>query len=128
MVLRSRSLLLALASVGYVVLASMRSAPGREWGIFVLLALPPLLIVAWARSLPPARGEDWVHPATRRAVRAAAFGGALLAAARIAPAGTAPFEAIAMVGTTTACTASLVALAYIAPYGGLLAVPEAAKR
>src|SRR5260221_4153891 len=84
---RSRSLLLALLSVGYVLVAAMRSSGGREWGLLVLLALPPLLLVAWTRTEPPSRGEDWVSPVTRSATRAAAFGGALLAASWVAPGG-----------------------------------------
>src|SRR4029078_1987912 len=125
---RSRSLLLALASVGYVLGAAMRSAPGRDWGFLGLLALPPLLLVMWSRTAPPARGEDWVSPVTRSSMRAAAFGGALLAAARGAPTGAPSFEAIAAMATTIACTAALVAVAHIAPFGGLLAVIPRTKR
>src|SRR5258708_39783743 len=97
---RSRSLLLALLSVSYVLVAAMRSSAGHDWGLLLLLALPPLLRVVWARTVPPARGEDWVSPVTRSATRAAAFGGALLAAAWVAPAGAAPFDAIATIATT----------------------------
>ena len=57
-------------------------------------------------------------------MRATAFGGALMAAARVAPAERITFEAIAVVGTTTASVASLVALSRIAPLGGLLVVPR----
>ncbi len=125
---RSRSLLLALLSVSYVLVAAMRSSAGHDGGILVLIALPPLLLVVWARTVPPARGEDWVSPVTRSAMRAAAFGGALLAATWIAPTGAAPFEAIAAVATTIASTAALVAVAHIAPLGGLLVVAPRAKR
>jgi transcriptional regulator with AAA-type ATPase domain len=125
---RSRSLLLALLSVSYVLVAALRSSPGRDWGFLVLLALPPLLLVVWARTVPPARGEDWVSPVTRSATRAAAFGGALLAAAWVAPVGAAPFDAIAAIATTIASTAALVAVAHIAPLGGLLAVAPRTKR
>jgi hypothetical protein len=125
---RSRSLLLALASVSYVLVAAMRSSGGRDWAFLVFLAMPPLLLVVWSRTAAPARGEDWVSPVTRSATRAAAFGGALLAAARMAPPSAAPFEAIAAMGTTIAATAALVAVANIAPLGGLLVVPFRAKR
>jgi hypothetical protein len=125
---KSRSLLLALASVSYVLIAAMRSSGGREWAFLVFLALPPLLLLTWARTAPPARGEDWVSPVTRSAARAAAFGGALLAAARMAPAGAPTFEAIGALATTIAATAALVAVANIAPLGGLLVVPAHAKR
>jgi transcriptional regulator with AAA-type ATPase domain len=125
---RSRSLLLALGSVSYVLVAAMRSSAGRDWAFLLLLALPPLLLVMWARTAPPARGEDWVSPVTRTATRAAAFGGALLAAARMAPAGAPPFEAIAAIATTISATAALVAIANIAPLGGLLVVPLRSRR
>src|SRR5258708_1700472 len=125
---RSRSLLLALLSVSYVLVAAMRSSAGHDWGFLLLLALPPLLLVVWARTVPPARGEDWVSPVTRSATRAAAFGGALLAAAWVAPAGAAPFDAIATIATTVASTAALIAVVHIAPLGGLLVVAPNAKR
>jgi transcriptional regulator with GAF, ATPase, and Fis domain len=125
---RSRSLLLALLGVSYVLVAAMRSAGGREWGFLVLLALPPLLLLVWAHTVPPARGEDWVSPVTRSAARTAAFGGALLVAARVAPPDTAPFDAIAALATATASTAALVAVAHIVPLGGLMVPPRRTKR
>ena len=125
---RSRSLLLALLSVGYVLVAALRSSRGHDWGFLVPLALPPLLLVAWARTAPPSRGEDWVSPVTRSATRAAAFGGALLAATWIAPHGAAPFEAVAAIATMVAAAAALVAVARIAPLGGLLAEAKRSER
>jgi transcriptional regulator with AAA-type ATPase domain len=106
----------------------MRASPNHGVGILALLFLPPALIVLWAKSAPPARGEDWVSPSTRTAMRAVGLGGALLAAARVAPAGDPLFEAVASLGTTMASAGSLVALARIAPLGGMLVVPERARR
>jgi transcriptional regulator with AAA-type ATPase domain len=114
--------------VSYVLVAALRASPSKEWGILALLALPPLLLVVWARSVPPSRGEDWVSPITRTSMRACGFGGALLAAARVAPPGSAVFDAVATAGTTLASTASLVAIARIAPLGGILVVPKRAQR
>ena len=69
-----------------------------------------------------------MSPVTRSATRAASFGGALLAAAWIAPRGAAPFDAIAAIATTVASTAALVAVARIAPLGGLLAAAPRSER
>ena len=124
---RSRSLLLALLSVGYVLVAALRVAPTSASVLGVLL-LPPALLVIWARSVPPARGEDWVHPITRSAMRAAGFGTAVMVAARLAPGGIPSLEAIAALGTGIASVAALVALARIAPLGGLLTVPRSARQ
>ena len=125
---RSRSLILALLSVGYVLIAAIRAAPGSATAVLGLLLLPPVLLLIWMRSVPPARGEDWVHPVTRSAMRAVGFGSVLMAAARLAPSGNPPFDAIAALGTGIASVASLVALARIAPLGGLLTVPRSARR
>ena len=122
MLWRSRSLLLSLLWVTYVLAAAMRASPNRGIGIVALLLLPPALIGVRMKSAPPARGEDWVSPLTRTAMRAVGLGGALLAAARVAPAGDAPFEAVAALGTTMASAGALVALARIAPLGGLVVV------
>ena len=93
-----------------------------------VLLLPIALLMVWARSVPPARGEDWVNPVTRSATRAVGFGSAVMAAARIAPAGVPSLETLAAVGTGIASVASLVALARIAPLGGLLPVPRTARQ
>jgi hypothetical protein len=106
----------------------MRASPNGGVGLLALFFLPPALIIVWVRSAPPARGEDWVSPRTRTAMRAVGLGGALLAAARVAPAGDPPFEAVAALGTAMASAGSLVALARIAPLGGMLVVPERARR
>ncbi len=128
MLFRSRSLLLSLLSVSYVLVAALRSSHDKGWGVVALFLLPIGLFSAWARSAAPARGEDWVAPATRRAMRACAWGAGLLAGARVAPPGIAWFEAAALFGTSIAGAAALVALARIAPMGGLLRVPSAAMR
>ena len=112
----------------YVLVAAIRGSPDRPAGILALLLLPSALLVVWIRSAPPARGEDWVSPLTRSAMRAVGLGGALLAAARLAPSGDPPFEAVAALGTTMASVGSLVALARIAPLGGLLVVSKRARR
>ena len=125
---RSRSLLLSLLWVTYVIAAALRASPSKGAGILAFLALPPALLVVWSRSAPPARGEDWVSSVTRSAMRAVALGGALIAAARVAPTGDPAFEATATFGTTMASVGSLVALARIAPLGGLLVVPKRAQR
>ena len=93
-----------------------------------VLFLPAALMLVWARSVPPARGEDWVNPVTRSATRAVGFGSAVMAAARIAPPGVPSLEAMAALGTGIASVASLVALVRIAPLGGLLAVPRSARQ
>lgn len=125
---RSRSLLLALLSVGYVLVAALRVAPGGAAAVLGVLLLPASLLMVWARSVPPARGEDWVNPVTRSATRAVGFGSAVMAAARIAPTGVPFLETLAALGTGIASVASLVALARIAPLGGLLTVPRSARQ
>jgi len=125
---RSRSLLLALLSVAYVLVAALRVAPVGAAAVLGVLLLPAALLIVWARSVPPARGEDWVNPITRSATRAVGFGSAVMAAARIAPPGVPSLEAMAALGTGIASVASLVALARIAPLGGLLAVPPSARQ
>jgi transcriptional regulator with AAA-type ATPase domain len=125
---RSRSLLLALLSVGYVLVAALRVAPGGAAAVLGVLLLPAALLIVWARSVPPARGEDWVNPVTRSATRAVAFGSAVMAAARIAPVGVPSLETLAALGTGIASVASLVALVRIAPLGGLLTVPRSARQ
>src|SRR5204862_7259887 len=74
------------------------------------------------------RGEVWGRPLPRTALRAVGVGGALRAAARVAPPGDPPFEAAAALGTAMASAGSLVALARIAPLGGMLVVPDRARR
>ena len=53
---RSRSLLLALLSVGYVLVAALRSSRGHDWGFLVLLASH---LSSWSPGLAP-------HPLARR--------------------------------------------------------------
>ncbi len=125
---RSRSLLLALLSVGYVSVAALRAAPGGAAVVLGVLLLPAALLIVWARSVPPARGEDWVNPITRSATRAVAFGSAVMIAARLAPTGVPLLESLAAIGTGIASVASLVALVRIAPLGGLLTVPPSARQ
>src|SRR5260221_8707173 len=98
----------------------MRASPNGGLGILGLLLLPTALLVIWARSSPPARGEDHVSPETRSAMRAVALGGALLGAARIAPAGDPPFEAVAAFGMTIGAAFPLGPLSRIAPLRGIL--------
>src|SRR5262249_3882601 len=74
------------------------------------------------------RGEDWVSPAVRTAMRAAGFGTALMVAARTAPEGHPSFGSIAAIRAAVTSPASPVALARIAPLGGLFVVPESARR
>jgi hypothetical protein len=124
---RSRSLVLALLGVGYVLIGALRASSDRAFGALVSLALVPSLLFLWARSAPPTRGEDWVTPVTRSALRACGFGGALIAAASLAPPGDAPFDAVVTAGGTIATVASLIALSRIAPLGGLFLVPRRAE-
>jgi transcriptional regulator with AAA-type ATPase domain len=114
--------------VGYVLVAALRVAPGGAGAVLGVLLLPAGLLIIWSRSVPPARGEDWVNPVTRSATRAVGLGSAVMAAARIAPVGTPSLETMAAVGTGIASVASLVALARIAPLGGLLTVPRSARQ
>jgi len=124
---KSRSLLLSLFGTIYVLVAAMRASPDPGPGIVALLLLPPALLLVWAWSAPPARGEDWVSPSTRSAMRAVGVGGALIAAARVAPTRSPPFEALAALGSSVASVAALVAVARIAPLGGLFIVPKRAQ-
>jgi transcriptional regulator with AAA-type ATPase domain len=125
---RSRSLILALLSVGYVLVAAVRVTPSAAAAVLGVVLLPTAILLTWARSVPPARGEDWVNPVTRSAMRAVGFGAAIMAAARIAPPGTSSLEAFAALGTGIASVSLLVALARIAPLGGLLLVPRGARQ
>jgi len=89
-----------------------------------LVVLPALLAEAWRRTAIPA-GKDEVSQSARSALRAVAWGSLLWAAARTGAAGRPALDAAANLGAGTAAVASLVALARIAPRGGLLTPPKA---
>jgi hypothetical protein len=120
---RYRTFAGATLSVVYVAVAAIRSSDAGAWGIVSLLVLPVLLAICWWRSAPPASGEDWVGPTTRSAARACGWAGALLFAARGAPPDAPAFEAVANLATIACAISAIVALARIAPLGGLLVVP-----
>jgi hypothetical protein len=89
-----------------------------------LLGLPAILAEAWRRTAVPA-GKDEVSHSSRGALRAVVWGSLLWAAARTGPAGRPALDAAANLGAGTAALAALVAIARIAPRGGLLTPPKA---
>lgn len=121
---RSRSFWLCAAALAYVCVGAAHSA-GSPLPWLALIALPALLAEAWRRTAIP-EGKDDVSRASRSALRAAAWGSLMWAAARTGPAGHAALDAAANLGAGTAAVAALVALARIAPRAGLLAPPKAA--
>jgi len=119
----TRSFWLCAATLAYVCIGAAHLA-GSPLPWLALITLPALLAEAWRRTAIPA-GKDDVSKASRSALRAVAWGSLLWAAARTGPAGRPALDAAANLGAGTAAVAALVALARIAPRGGLLAPPKA---
>jgi hypothetical protein len=133
---RTRSFWLAAGAVAYVAFAALQSLEAglasppplaRALALLALLGLPVLLALIWSITAPPTRGEDRVDPGARHAARAAATGIAMLLAARTGVGGPA-FLALASAGTGLCSIASLVALARITSFGGLMTPPPSARR
>jgi hypothetical protein len=121
---RSRSFWLSAAALAYVCVGAAHLA-GSPLPWLALLGLPAILAEAWRRTAVPA-GKDDVSQSSRSALRAVAWGSLLWAAARTGPAGRPALDAAANLGAGTAAVAALVAIARIAPRGGLLSPPKAA--
>lgn len=121
---RSRSFWLSAAALAYVCVGAAHLA-GSPLPWLSLLLLPALLAEAWRRTAVP-EGKDDVSQHSRSALRAAAWGSLLWAAARTGPAGRPALDAAANLGVGTAAVASLVALARILPRPGLLKPNKAA--
>jgi len=121
---RSRSFWLCAAALAYVCVGAAHLA-GSPLPWLALLGLPAILAEAWRRTAVPT-GKDEVSESARSALRAVAWGSLLWAAARTGPAGRPALDAAANLGAGTAAVAALVAIARIAPRGGLLTPPKAA--
>ncbi|HTA91117.1 MAG TPA: hypothetical protein VK745_16115 [Polyangiaceae bacterium] len=121
---RSRSFWLSAAALAYVCVGAAHLA-GSPLPWLALLGLPAILAETWRRTAVPA-GKDSVSESSRSALRAVVWGSLLWAAARTGPAGRPALDAAANLGAGTAAVAALVAIARIAPRGGLLTPPKAA--
>ncbi|MFT3771973.1 MAG: hypothetical protein QM820_41735 [Minicystis sp.] len=137
---RARSYWLAAGAVAYVALAAIGAegtpSPfptppptvfGRGLPWIALAALPAALAAVWQLTAPPARGEDRIEQDARAAARACFTGTAILLAALTGP-WSPGFVALSNIGAAVASMAALVALARIAPLGGLVAPPSWARR
>ena len=124
---RTRSLWITSATLAYIALAAAQSSATPWWTWLALPLLPILWIEVWRRTRAPRRGEDRVDPSARAAFRAVVWGSLMWVAARLGPAGSVSFDAVANLGTGVASVASLVALARIRSPGGLLAAPAATR-
>ena len=127
MTLSVRSFWLPSALVAYVCFAAVQVRSGSVLPWIALVGLPLLLAETWRRTHRPPRGVDPIDPAARSALRACVWGGAMWLAARSGPSGHAAFDAAANLGSGTCSVAALVALARIAPLGGIL-TPHGACR
>jgi hypothetical protein len=124
---RGRFFWLSISSLAYVCFAAVRSSP-TSWLVYGgLVALPLGLAEAWRRTGRPGGGEDRVEPAARAALRAALWGAALWAAARLGPAGQPGFDAVANLGAGASVIGGLVALARVGSMGGVLVAPKASR-
>jgi len=114
-----KSYLLPAGAVAYVCFGALQTRGGTlPW--VALVALLFGLAVVWKRTGTPRPGEDHTERVARRAVRATAWGAALWVAARTGAPGRAGLDAVANLGAGTAAVGALVALARIAPLGGML--------
>jgi hypothetical protein len=121
-----KSFLLPAAAVAYVCFGAFETRSGvLPW--IVLLLLPLTIFFVWRRTAAPESGEDHTESVARSAVRAVAFGATLWVAARVGGPGRPGLDAVANAGTGIAAVGGLVALARIAPLGGLLTPPRATR-
>ena len=136
--LRVRSFWLAVGVVAYVSFDAVRASDGRGPAWLCLVGLPLALAAGWSVTAPKTRGEDRIEPGARSAARVCLTGAAILIAARsglmnfedaLSPLPPRPAAgALANVGAALASMAGLVALARIAPLGGLLDPPASTRR
>lgn len=137
---RARSYWLSVGAIAYVALAAagaegtpspFPTPPPTMLGRFLpwaaLLALPAGLAAVWQATEPPARGEDRIEEGARSAARAAFAGAAILLAALTGP-WSPGFTALGNLGAAIASFAALIALARIAPLGGLITPPPWSRR
>lgn len=123
-----RYFFLATASVVYVALAALQHTRGQPGPLAVAALAPLLLTLVWrhgASKLGLDAGE--VHPASVSALRVAAWGSALWAAASTGPAAEAAFALAANIGVGCALGAAASSLARIPERSGL-AQPGGAAR
>jgi hypothetical protein len=124
---RLRSFWLPAAAVAYVGFAAVEARPGSVVPWIALLVLPLVVAEVFRRTSVPPKGQDRIEPVARSAVRAGFWGAAVWLTARAGPAGRPAFDAAANLGAGVTAVAGLVALARIAPPGGLLAGPAATR-
>ncbi len=125
---RTRSFFLALAGLGYVLFAALRSRAGAGPGWIALGVIPFALAFVWIRSAPPSRGVDPVEPPVRSAARVAATGSALVVAAWCGAVGEPGLVAAANLGSALATAGALLSLARISASPGLLQPPASSRR
>lgn len=114
-----KSFLLPAAAIAYVCFGSLESR-NRVLTWVLLVLLPVVVAVVWRKTAAPRTGEDHTEGVARSAVRAVAWGAVLWLAARAGGPGRAGLDAVANVGAGFAAVGGLVALARIAPLGGLM--------
>jgi transcriptional regulator with AAA-type ATPase domain len=140
---RARSFWIAAGAVAYAAFAALQASGGRGPAWLALVGLPVLLALVWTATAPlggyapPRTSEketerdpaalatnDELH---RSAARICFTGAAFLAATRTGP--DSPWlDALGNLGAAVASMASLVAVARIPHPGGLLPVPDEARR
>jgi hypothetical protein len=124
---RDRSFWVAASATAYASFAALRASSDSPAGWICLFALPALLAAGWTVTARPARGEDRIDEGARAAARVCITGAAMLVAARSGP-DTPALVALSNLGVALASIASLVALARMAPLGGLAEPPPSARR
>lgn len=111
--------------LAYTCFGAARSGGGvLPW--LALLVLPVGLSEVFRRTQGNT-GDDRLSAEARSAVRATAWGAALLIAARTGAAARPALDAAANLGAGTAAVGALVALARLPPTGGLLQAPGGAR-
>lgn len=122
-----RSFWFAVATILYVVFASLQADP-RGWSTWLLLVAAPLgLWLTWRYTGTLIRLGERDPEVRRDCIRAATTGALLFVGARTGPLGHPGFDAAANLGVGITLVAANVALARIQGRGGLLNVPATTR-